>query len=204
MYQEAFTKLELAEIATILDNLNPAFEGTTFDPVETTILAQDVSFYPGDRLLDIADYESHPPMRRFALYGPKDFTILNFSNEPIYEINQTLPIELNEENVIDYVRFFFTYVRGRHGRFIITEGVDDVNWRDDPPPSARKAIGKMLFPVELERVDEVGDFYLKTCMVFKDNLFTSKVKIEPNGFVTLSDEELLVEDMPVIDDTFGQ
>lgn len=203
MYQEAFSKLELAEVATILDKLNPEFDGSVFDPVESTILAQDVPFYPGYRLMDIADYAANPALRRFVLYSDKDFTVLNFTNEPIYELNQKLPIKLSEENVIDYVRFFFTYVRGRHGRFIITEGVDDVNWKEDPPPAARKAIGKMLSPVTIEDTKD-GNYILSACMVFKDSLFKSKVKVEPKGFVSLSDEELLVEDMPVLDDTFGQ
>ena len=34
MDQETFEKLELDETATILDRLNPAFDGTAFDPVE--------------------------------------------------------------------------------------------------------------------------------------------------------------------------
>jgi len=204
MYQEAFTKLELDEIATILDKLNPEFDGSIFDPVESTVLAQDVPFYPGYRLLDIADYASVPAMRRFVLYSKDVFLILNFSNEPIYALNQKLPIKLSEDNVADYVRFFFTYVRGRHGRFIITEAVDDINWKEDPPPSARKAIGKMLSPVSAEKTDEDGNYHLNGCMVFKDSLFKSHIKVEPNGFVSLSDEELLVEDMPVLDDTFGQ
>lgn len=203
MYQEAFSKLELSEIATILDKLNPEFDGSVFDPVESTILAQDVPFYPGYRLMDIADYAATPALRRFVLYSPDDFVILNFTNEPIYELNQKLPIKLTEENVTDYVRFFFTYVRGRHGRFIITESVDDVNWKEDPPPAARKAIGKMLSPVTLEETKD-GNYHLSACMVFKDSLFKSKVKVENTGFVSLSDEELLVEDMPVLDDTFGQ
>ena len=203
MYQEAFSKLELSEIATVLDKLNPEFEGSVFDPVESTILAQDVPFYTGYRLMDIADHAATPALRRFVLYSPDDFVILNFTNEPIYELNQKLPIKLTEENVADYVRFFFTYVRGRHGRFIITESVDDVNWKEDPPPAARKAIGKMLSPVTLEET-KGGDYHLSACMVFKDSLFKSKVKVESSGFVSLSDEELLVEDMPVLDDTFGQ
>lgn len=203
MYQEAFTKLELAEVATILDTLNPAFEGTTFDPVETTVLAQDVSFYPGYRLLDIADHVSTPALRRFVLYSDKDYLVLSFTNEPIYALNQKLPIKLTEENVADYVRFFFTYVRGRHGRFIITEGVDDISWKEDPPPNARKAIGKMLSPVTVDEVGQ-GGFQLTACMVFKDSLFKSKVSVDEKGFVSLSDEELLVEDMPVLDDMFGQ
>ncbi len=204
MYQEAFTKLELDEIATILDKLNPEFDGSVFDPVETTVLAQDVTFYSGYRLLDIADYASVPAMRRFVLYSEDMFIILNFSNEPIYELNQKLPIKLSEDNISDYVRFFFTYVRGRHGRFIITESVDDINWKEDPPPSARKAIGKILIPITLENTDGEGNYHLKACMIFKDSLFKSNIKVEPNGFVSLNDEELLVEDIPVLDDTFGQ
>ena len=41
-------------------------------------------------------------------------------------------------------------------------------------------------------------------MVFKDSLFKSEVEVKPSGLVSLSNEELLVEDLPVLDDTFGQ
>lgn len=204
MYQEAFVKLELDEVATVLDRLNPEFDGTKFDPVETTILAQDISFYPGYRLLDIADYALQPPMRRFVVYGPDKFVIINFSNESIYAFNHELPIVLDKDNIFDYVRFFFTYVRGRHGRFIIVESIDDINWKDDPPPAARKTIGQMIQPLFLEKMSDEGVYCLRACVVFKDSLFKAMVMIEPNGFVSLSDEELLVEDMPILDDTFGQ
>jgi hypothetical protein len=204
MYQDAFTKLELAEVTSILERLNPEFDGTVFKAEETTIMAQDISFYPGYRLLDIADHTNVPIMSRFVIYGDDQFVVLNFSNETIYGFNKALPVHLDESNVLDYARFFFTYVRGKHGRFIITEGIDDIRWKDDPPPSARTTIGKMINPLHLERIDEHGDFHVKACMVFKDSLFRSNVKIQMNGFVSLADEELLIEDMPILDDTFGQ
>ena len=150
MFQDAHEKLELAEMATILDKLNPSFDGADFDPVETTIMAVDAPFYPGYRFLEITNHTVSPPMKRFALYSEEKFTILDFTNEPIYALNKELPISLTEENVSDYVRFFFTYVRGRHGRFLISEGVDDVNWKEEPPPAARKAIGKMLKVLEIK------------------------------------------------------
>lgn len=204
MYKEAFTKLELAETATILDKLNPEFEGVVFDPLETTILAQNIPFYPGFRLLDIADHSQQPPRRRFAVYSLSRHFIINFSNEPIYAFNRDLPIQLDENNVGDYVRFFFNYVRGKHGRFIIVESVDDINWKNDPPLAARRAIGRMIAPVTLEKTDEKGHHHLRACMIFKDSLFKSAVRVEPNGLISLSDEELLVEDIPVLDDALGQ
>lgn len=205
MYQEAFEKLELDETAQILDRVSPLLEGVTFDPVETTILAAEIPFYPGCKLLDVANHTTMPPQRRFVIYSTKHATVINFHNECIYKFNDDLPIKLDENNVGTYVRFFFTYVRGKHGRFIVVENIDDINWKEDPPPSARQAISRMIKPVSLTKeIGKDGVFHLEARIVFKDSLFKSKVVVQPNGLVTLSDEELLVEDMPVLDDTFGQ
>ncbi len=205
MFEEAFEKLELDKIALVLDQVNPKLEGAQFDPVESTVLALDLAFYPGYQLLDIADHTNMPPKKRFVVYAHDDVTVLDFTNEPIYALNERLPIMLDERNVKDYVRFFFSYVRGRHGRFIITEGVDEIAWKEDPPPAARKAISRMIEPVVLKSVDPVsGDYSLSACMMFKDSLFKSDVTVFKGGTVKLSNEELLIEDMPVLDDTFGQ
>ncbi|MFN3826347.1 MAG: hypothetical protein ACK4NR_01835 [Micavibrio sp.] len=201
---DQFIKLDLLECETILEEVNPQLKGSRFHPATVTILSQDLSFYPNYRFLDLADYETVPNIRKFVLYKPGSVVVLNWTNEPIYALNESAPITLNENTVADYVRFFFTYVRGRHGRFIITESVDDVLWRDDPPPAARKAIGKMLEPLHITQRDGQGGFKLVSRMMFKDSLFKTTVNVQANGLVALSDEELLIENIPVIDDTFGQ
>ena len=204
MFQEAFEKLDLAEVATILDQTAPLFEGVYFDPVETIIMAVNIPFYPGCRLLDIADYSPMPPTRRYMIYSRQHAAVLNFTNEPIYQLNADVPIRLDETTIADYVRFFFSFVRGRHGRFIICENIDDIQWKEDPPPAARKAIGNMIIPVTLKNVDASGSFNLEATMVFKDSLFKSDITITKTGNVSLSNEQLLIEDMPVLDDVFGQ
>ena len=157
--------------------------------------------------MDMVDHSTEPHKRRFVLIkdNPQDpdIIILNWTNEPIYLLNQKAPIQLNDDNICEYVRFFFTYIRGKHGRFIMAENVDDIPWREEPPPQARKAISKMLKSLEVLNKKD-GNFYLKATMMFRDSLFQADVEVKPNGLVTLSNEELLVEDMPVLDDTFGQ
>lgn len=204
MYQDAFKKLKDKEVAKLLDKLNPLFEGTPFEASETTIMAQATSFYKDMRYLDVADYSCVPPSRRFVLEGKGHDIVLDWSNEPIYALNKDLPITLNEDNVADYVRFFFNHVRGQNGRFLITENVDDIKWREDPPPAARKSIGKMLLPVTLREQSKSGTYHLPVTVMFKDSLFQCDVNVSPEGEVTLDNEELLVEDMPVLDDSFGQ
>lgn len=204
MFQEAFVKLELADVATILDKVNPLFESIEFDPVDTTIMAVELPFYDGYQLLHIADNTVMPATQRCVIYSHDKQAVLNFTNEPIYKFNQELPIELTEETVIEYVRFFFTYVRGKHGRFIMTENVDDIAWKEDPSPQARKSISDMIKPITLQSIDDSGVYHLKGCMMFKDSLFKSDIEVQTNGFVVLKNEELMIEDMPILDDTFGQ
>lgn len=204
MFQDAFEKLELAEVATLLDKLNPQFDGAVFDPVETTIMAVNMPFYPGFRFLDIADHSVSPAQQRFVIYSADKVVILDFTNEPIYKLNKDLPVQLNADNIFDYVRFFFTYVKGRHGRFLISETVDDINWKEEPPPASRKGFGKFLIPVTLKSTMEDGSYYMEATMIFKDSLFKSDIYVSPEGAVTLKDEELLIENIPVLDDVFGQ
>lgn len=203
MFKDAFEKLELADVATVLDRLNPEFQDVDFDPVETTIMAVELPFYPGYRFLEVSNHTVFPSLQRFVLYTDDDFMILDFTNDPIYALNKKLPIQLNEDSVLDYVRFFFTYVRGKHGRFLISETVDDIHWKDEPPPAARKAVGKMLQPIEIKSSDG-GTYHMEATMVFKDSLFKSDIYVSSDGSVTLKDEELLIEEMPILDDVFGQ
>ncbi len=202
MFKEAFVKLELDETATILDLVNPHLDGVDFDPVEATIMAHDMPFYEGYRFLDIADHSTVPVVQRYVIYKPDDIIVINWSNEPLYALNKTAPVIITDETVIDYATFFFTYVRGRHGRFIVTENIDDINWKEDPPPSARKAISDMIDPIFIKD-NKDGVYELEARVMFKDSLFKSDIKVKKDGNVELFNEELLVEDMPILDDIFG-
>lgn len=204
MFSNAFVKLDKDEARTLATEVNPSFKDGKFNEDTVTVLAQDMSFYPGCRFLDIADFSVVPTVRKFVVFRPGDAVVLNWTNEPIYRLNERVPVKLDNDNVADYVRFFFSYIRGRHGRFIIVESVDDVAWSEEPPAAARKAIGQMIMPVQIKGEGRDGTFHLVCCMVFKDSLFRTDVHVKKSGVVDLSNEELLIEDMPVLDDTFGQ
>ena len=204
MFQDAFTKFDEKESKTVLAEINPALTGEGFDSASVTVLGQAIAFYPGYRFLDIADYEMTPHMRKFVVYKPGDVTVLDWTNRPVYALNDKVPLALNDETVADYMRFFFDYVRGPHGKFSVVENVDDIPWRDEPPPAARKALGKLLFPVSPQGRNEDGSYRLGACMVFGDILYKTAVFITANGRVTIADQEIMVDDMPVLDDVFGQ
>jgi len=203
MFDDAFTKLDSDDVASVLNNVNPLLQGTQYKPDDTTIMTVDMPFYHGYQFIDIADHTVHPLSRHYAIYSDDDIQIIDFTNDPIYAMNAKAPILLEDDTVFDYVRFFFRYVSGKHGRFLVVENVDDIAWKEDPPPNARQAIAKMIEPLTLKDKQEDGTYILSAFMVFKDGLFQSDVVIKPDGMVSLANEQLMIEDMPILDDVVG-
>ncbi len=205
MFQDAYIKLDRLEVEELLEKTKKSFDGISFNAENTVIMSRDLPFYPGYKFYDMADHTHMPPSRRFVLMKDEKVTVLDFTNTPIYTLNNELPVQLTRETVKDYVRFFFTFVRGRHGRFIIVETVDDIAWREEPPPAARKSIAKLIKEISFHSSDkEDGSFFMQAQMMFRDSLFQADVSVKPDGLVQLSNESLLIEDMPILDDTFGQ
>lgn len=205
MFQDSYIKLNKKETTALLEATKSLFDGVAFQVDHTIVMARDLSFYAGYRFLDIADHAHIPPARRFLIEKDEKYTVIDFTNAPLYALNASVPIKINKETLADYTRFFFQFVRGRHGRFLIVESVDDIQWREEPPPAARRAIGKLITPMTLMLNDTPnGPYHLLAQMIFKDSLFQSDITVTDTGMVSLSNEKLMVEDLPVLDDVFGQ
>ena len=203
-----YRQLNKRETASVLKAVNRYIELEGFDAGTSYIYTQDLSFYPGYQLLDINTQDSDPVQRIFVIYkDDNSFEVLDWSNAPIYRLNDKVPIELDNQNIHDYVRMFFAVVKGRKGRFHIIESVEDLDWKDDPPPSARKAIGNMLMPLRLVAAsagDEDSAFHLRAVFNYRDMLFESDIYVSAYGRVRMDNEEILVENLPIFDENFGQ
>ncbi|MDH5723592.1 MAG: hypothetical protein OEY94_09765 [Alphaproteobacteria bacterium] len=205
MFDESYTKLELDDVASIIHEINKDVEGSIFDPLETTIMVIDVPFYDDYVFLDISDHATSPPLQRYAFQkkGVMEFTVLDWSYKVIYDLNLKVPIKLTEDNLIDYIRFFFGFVKGRHGRFIICENADSIKWKDEPPDEVRLALNTTIKPLKIIEKRKDGVFQVEAYMNLNDSIFKTMLYIEPNGRITMSDHEILIDDVPVIDSVLG-
>jgi len=197
---EDWQKTDSETAARILAEVNPKLTSAPFNIETTTLRTHKLPFYRDHVLLEMTDLSAVPAARKYALYRPGDVAVINWTNQPIYEVNERAPIALKYDNVADYVRFFFGYVRGRHGRFFVIETIDDIRWQVDPPLQGRKTMQEMLEPVTLIDEDDNGVFNLEAFMIFKDSLFRTKIHVQPGGLVSMSEEELKIEGMPIMQD----
>jgi hypothetical protein len=204
MFKDAFIKLDLAAAHALTERLNRVID-VPFDPLETNVLVHPLPFYEGYMFAEFSRHNESPPVTAFAAYKEDgDMVALDWTNAPIYRLNKTAPLTLNSDNITAYIKFFFNHVRGSHGRFLIVENVDDIDWRDEPAAAGRKALAKMIEPVHFLRSEPDGTKVFGLSIIFKDSLFAAEAHVTPDGVISLHEEELLVEDIPVADDLFGQ
>lgn len=192
--------LPAAETARLVGLLNPAVFPEPLDPAMVRGRATTLAFYPGCRFVELVDTGRPDPNRRLALVGPREAVLLNKRNEPIYRCNERLPIRLGADNAAAYAMFFFDHVHGRHRRFLILEEAADIDWE----PGADRRVAALLshkvhgpFHIGL---DDRGRHVLDCMMIFRNALFRCKARVEPSGAIELTDEVLLMEDLPVRED----
>lgn len=204
MFAQAFIPLKKRDSKNTLKRINPLLVNTEYEEEQTTIMAVDIPFYHGYRLLSVTDHTVFPAKTHYAIDCEDESYIITYSNDLIYKLNKKLPILLDEETALDYVRFFFSYVIGPYGKITPIENVDDISWKDTPPPNAKKAIAAMIDPLQIQEIGADGSFTVKGYFVFKTDLMTMQVKISKDGLIDISNEEILIEEMPILDDVTGQ
>jgi len=181
---------------------------------KTKIKVAALPFYDDYKFYSMVDTTLPAPNERYMLYKPDDVNLMNWTNEPIYRVNDKAPIKLDRKTVVPYAKFFFHFVRGQLGRFIIVEKPEEVSWLPAATDEERAKVNERLLPVTYKGIGRDNLFTLTGTVVFKNALFRTDIKIAPMemdaadtetdenehftiGQMKLTNEELLLEDLNI-------
>lgn len=201
MYNRPWEEIDPEEMPRLVAQINQSLKERQFDPNTTIGRRQPLPWYAEYEFLELVDTAtSGPTFTRRVIYRPDDFYVLNWTNGPIYTANDKAPIMVNSDLAADYAKYFFNYVKGRHGRFVIVDSADEIMWEESVPAKGKEAVAKIVKPTTIINEEPNGKITLLSFMVFKDSLFRANIHVERDGMVSLSDEALVIEGMPIIED----
>ena len=169
---EAATQAMLADIAT---DISPI----TLPAGKTVIQSAPLEFYDDYKIYAVSDTTLPQPNTRYMLYKPGDVSVMNWTNEPIYSVNERAPIKIDRKTSIPYAKFFFHYVRGQLGRFIIVEKPEEVVWLSNATAAEKAEVNKRLMPVTYKGIGRDNLITLTATVIFKNALFKTDIKIAP-------------------------
>ncbi len=119
---------------------------------------------------------------------------LNGTSPPIHEVNAKAPIELSIENVADYLRFFFFFVRGDDGPFYIMEHADD-----PLIPSGDLGLSSIVTgtarPINYNGCNEEGHYLFDAVLYYANAIFRANIAVQPSGMIEMIDDKPLAGDL---------
>lgn len=214
MFDVEFKNLDPATTQKLLMDIGADIAPVKLPAGKTTVSVVDLPFYDDFKFYAFSDTTLPQPNTRYALYKPGDISMMNWTNEPIYSVNERAPIKLDRKTVITYAKFFFHYVRGQLGRFIIVEKPEEVVWLANANDKEKAEVASRLMPVTYKGIGRDNLYTLTASVVFKNALFKTDIKIAPYemdvfdpetnqpehftiGQMKLTNEDLLLEELNV-------
>ncbi len=189
-YSEAVLS-QLAEQAPAL------FSGTAPRPSNTSSL----SFYAEHQLVELAFLRDDLVERAYVLLGSDGVHWLDGDSTPIHTVNTNESLELSDETVADYLRYFLYFLRSDGSAFILIESADEIeSAADDSVAAAEPGDGadisaetarKHARLLEVRQQDESGCWQVDATVAYQGGLFSASFSVKPDGEVEMIDDDPL-------------
>lgn len=197
-----YEKMEGSKAKKFLERLNKAWQGSPFDENRTVIHARGLAFAKGWILAEASDAMAMPEKKCVALDDGKTCLPMEYGSDfiPKFAANQNLL--LSGQTAPEYLRFWFEYARSGAERFLLVETLEDITWREEPTPQARKSLSKAVMPLTLTEPSATG-FIFKATILFRDTLMACTLDLSANGMVAFKDRAIIAESLTVTDALTG-
>lgn len=181
-----------------LEQVNPIDEKYSVSTETTEVAWRPLPFYDQVALIRVKDGRWTPSnLVIYYLINQGKLTRLDGTSPPIHEMNAEAPIKVNEENVLEYLRFFCFFVRGEDGPFYILESMDDPYLPGDIDDKTRAVIQGTVRPANYEGRDDEGNYLCDGIVFYSDALFEAKFAVQEGGMIEMLDDDSIAGDLPV-------
>ncbi|MCB1562584.1 MAG: hypothetical protein KDJ75_03330 [Alphaproteobacteria bacterium] len=199
MYQDNnWNAVQGEELAGFLEQINPVDGKYRVSPESTQVEWRMLPFYDQVALIRVKEPSwSNKNLYIYYLTDQGNLFRLNGTSPPIHEVNAKAPIKVNENNVLDYLRFFCFFVRGEEGPFYIAESMDDPNMPQEMDETTRSVIEGTIRPATFEGMNEQGHYLADAVVFYSNALFIANFAIQPTGMIEMLDDEPIAADLPV-------
>ncbi len=186
------------KVKTLLKKVNEYIEPVPFEPPPATIgRVRQLPFYDDFYLLELTNLNTIPAYSKYALIKPGDIYVIDWTVNPIYDVNAKAPLNLNASNVVAYLEFFSEYVFTADGQRFIVNSVEDMPWIPNASGLQKSKAEDAIQPAMLTAAYEDGSFRVDVTDLALYDLYRSAVFVSPNGAVDWIVQEKLMENLEI-------
>ena len=199
MYQDdKWNPVQGEELTGFLEQINPIDGKYRVAAESTQVHWRMLPFYESIALIRVHDPNwVNKKLNIYYLTDQGNLFRLNGTSPPIHEVNAKAPVKVNEENVLEYLRFFCYFVRGEEGPFYIAESMEDPNMPTEMDDTTRSVIEGTIRDASFEGMNEQSHFLCDAVVFYSNALFIANFAVQPTGMIEMLDDEPIAADLPV-------
>ncbi len=191
-----WNSVEGDELAGFLGKINPIDGKYRTSASSTQVAWRTLPFYESVALIRVQDPNwVNKKMVIYYLTDQGKLFRLNGTSPPIHEINNKAPIKLNEDNVLEYLKFFCFFVRGDEGPFYIAEDMTDQNLPQDMDATTRSVVEGTIRPASFEGMNDQGRFLCDAVVFYSNALFIANFAVQTGGMIEMLSDEPIAGDL---------
>ena len=200
--QYVWTPLNDETVGPFLRVVNPIRGRYTINEATARLSQCALPFYSKHVLVWASDTSWPADVGPFwLLVTPGRVFLLDGASAPVHDVNESDPIEVTDDNVLDYLRFFTYFVQGDEGPFLIVEDLEHPALDTEKlTPSHRLALEETIRPPVFDGREADGAMLATASILYGADLFTARFSITRNGMIEMIDDEPVAADLPVRED----
>ncbi len=158
-----------------------------------------VPFYKDYTIYKVTNYASLPSFTFEYLGDGVFFHYLDGTEEPVHTVNDKGALNLDKNNVIDYLTFYFEHVATEEdedeGDIVVIKNPNDMPLLNSLDPAGYDAVFNQHKPAEVHYDGGFDAFEVETDLYRDSQLVRAKIEVSTKGRVTIKNQKMVIHEV---------
>ena len=187
-------RLDKEKADKVLEATKTIGESSLFPVGMTEVKCANLPFYNQFVLYRMTNYITFPIFTMDFLSDGERFFHLNGTFEPIRRANETGNFNLNEDNILKYLNFYYENVTDEDGELYIIESPDDLPFVNSLESEQQNNIKAHHKPANINISDDETYYIVNTSLFNTGSLMNAEIRVTKEGIPTIVKQHLLLSD----------
>lgn len=188
-------RLDRDTSAQVIDSVKSDSNAGMFSIGTSEVQRARVSFYKNHFIYKVTNYASLPSFTFQFLSDGTFFQYLDGTEDPIHAVNDGGGLELDQNNVLDYLDFYFKHVGDEDGDITLMRSPQDMPLLDSLAPSAYDEVFNKHKPPAVNYDGGFDAYEIEADMYRDTTMVRAKIEVNMKGRVTIKGQKMITHQL---------
>lgn len=186
--------LDRQQSAELIDRLTSHSDADLFSPSNSGVQYRLLPFYRHFVHYRIINYNTMPVFTLDFIGDGTTFYRLDGSPDPLLLVNSRGDLDIDADNTLDYIRFFFSQIETDEGEMMLVDDPDDLPFIDSLDMQQQLMLKQRHEKPEVVYDINTDQFVLSSDVFYTGCLLKADISVDRDGHINVQDRGMIMAD----------